>query len=113
MTREEFTEKAIQICNSAGLKFYAPTTDEMKLIDYVYMYYPSISNVGGKEQIAYLYVRFGMRLIRDMRNTAHVMEDYEIKERKLLAELSRLKENRKAFLSGFEMCANGGDDINA
>ena len=113
MTREEFTEKAMQICDSTGLKFNTPTTDEMKLIDYVYMYYPSISNVGGKEQIAYLYVHFGMRLIRDMRNTAHVMEDYEIKERKLQAELSRLKENRKAFLSGFEMCANGGDDINA
>lgn len=75
----------------------------MKLIDYVYMYHPSISNIDGKNQIAYLYVHFGMRLIRDMRNTAHVMEDYEIKERKLKAELSRLKESQEAFIQGSEV----------
>lgn len=102
MTREEFTVKARQICDSTGIKFNAPTTDEMKLIEYVYMYHPSISNVDGKDQIAYLYVHFGMRIIRDMRYTAHAMEDYEIKERKLKAELSRLEDNRQAFLNGEE-----------
>jgi len=106
MTREEFVNKARQICDSTGIKFSSPTTDEMKLIDYVYMYHPSISNIDGKDQIAYLYVHFGMRLIRDMRNTAHVMEDYEIKERKLKAELNKLKDDRECFLSGLEECTN-------
>lgn len=106
MTREEFVNKARQICDSTGIKFITPTTDEMKLIDYVYMYHPSISNIDGKNQIAYLYVHFGMRLIRDMRNTAHVMEDYDIKERKLKAELNKLKEDRERFLSGLEVCSN-------
>lgn len=106
MTREEFTEKAKQICDSTGIKFQTPTSDEMKLIDYVYMYHPSISDIDGKNQIAYLYVYFGMRLIRDMRNTAHAMENYEIEERKLKSELSRLKENREAFISGLEGCTN-------
>lgn len=106
MTREEFTNEARQICDSTGIKFITPTTEQMKLIDYVYMYHPSISNVGGKSQIAYLYVVFGMRLILDMRNTAHVMEDYEIKERKLKAELNKLKDDRECFLSGWEEISN-------
>lgn len=106
MTRKEFTDKAMQICNSTGIKFSAPTTDELKLIDYVYMYHPSISDLNGKEEIAYLYVHFGMRIIRDMRNTAHAMEDYEIRERKLKAELSQLKESREAFINGKEVCNN-------
>lgn len=106
MTREEFTDKAIQICDSLGIQFSAPTTEQMKLIDYVYMYHPSISDVDGKSQIAYLYVVFGMRLILDMRNTAHVMEDYENKERKLKAELNKLKDDRECFVSGLEGCTN-------
>lgn len=106
MTREEFISEARQICDSTGIKFNTPTTEQMKLIEYVYMYHPSISNVGGKSQIAYLYVVFGMRLILDMRNTAHVMEDYEIKERNLKAELSKLKDDRECFLSGWEVCSN-------
>lgn len=106
MTREEFTDKAMQVCGSTGIKFIAPSTDEMKLIDYVYMYHPSISNIDGKAQIAYLYVCFGMRLIRDMRNTANAMENYEIRERKLKAELSKLKDSREAFINGEEVCTN-------
>lgn len=106
MTREEFVNKARQICDSTGIKFSNPTTDEMKLIDYVYMYHPSISNIDGKDQIAYLYVHFGMRLIRDMRNTAHAMEEYEIRERKLKAELSRLKDSLESFINGEEACTN-------
>lgn len=97
MTREEFENKARQICDSTGIKFKIPSTDEMKLIEYVYMYHPSISNVDGKDQIAYLYVHFGMRLIRDMRNTAHAMENYEIRERELKAKLSRLNDSREAY----------------
>lgn len=106
MTREEFTDKARQICDSLGIQFSTPTTEQMKLIDYVYMYHPSISNADGKSQIAYLYVVFGMRLILDMRNTAHVMEDYENKERKLKTELNKLKDDRECFVSGLEGCTN-------
>ena len=106
MTREEFLYEAEQICGSTGIKFNAPTMEQMQLIEYVYMYHPSISNVDGKSQIAYLYVVFGMRLIMDMRNTAHVMEDYEVKERKLKAELSKLKDDRECFISGWVGCSN-------
>lgn len=70
------------------------------------MYHPSISNVGGKEQIAYLYVHLGCGLYGDMRNTAHAMEEYEIQERKLRARLNQLKENREAFIDGEEVCTN-------
>ena len=97
MTREEFTDKAMQICDSTGIKFRIPSNDEMKLIEYVYMYHPSISNVDGKEQIAYLYVQFGMQIIQDMRNTAHAMEEYEIQERKHRARINQLKEDLELF----------------
>lgn len=30
MTREEFTDKAMQICDSTGIKFRIPSNDEMK-----------------------------------------------------------------------------------
>lgn len=106
MTREEFTDNARQISVSLGIQFNIPTTEQMKLIDYVYMYHPSISNVDGIYQIAYLYVVFGMRLILDMRNTAHAMEDYENKERKLRTELYNLKDDRECFVSGLEECTN-------
>ena len=106
MTREEFTNNARQICDTTGIKFNTPTNEEMKLIDYVYMYHPSISDISGKNRLLIYMFIFGMRLIRDMRNTAHAMEDYEIKERKLKAELSQLKEHREAFIQGVEVSSN-------
>lgn len=105
MTREEFENKAREISVSDGIDFRVPNSEEMKLIDYVYMYHPCISNTKGKGQIAYLYMHFGMRLIRDMESTARVMEDYEIKQRKLREELKKLDEDMEDFM-------NGGD-INA
>lgn len=33
MTREEFTDNARQICDSLGIQFRTPTTEQMKLKD--------------------------------------------------------------------------------
>lgn len=104
MTREEFENKAREFCESTGKSFRSPNVEEMKLINYVYVYHPSISNVRGKEQIAYLYVIFGMRLIRDMENTARVMENYEIKQRKLREELKKLDDDMEDFMNGGKTC---------
>lgn len=110
MTREEFESKAREVCESTGHSFRSPNAEDMKLIDYVYMYHPSISNVQGKGQIAYLYVIFGMRLIRDMENTARVMENYEIKQRKLREELKKLDDDMEDFVNGGKI--NDEDVIN-
>lgn len=92
--------KAREVCESVGQTFCSPNVEEMKIIDYVYMYHPCISNIHGKRQIAYLYVCFGMRLIRDMESTAHVMENYEIKQRKLREELKALDAKMEDFMNG-------------
>lgn len=110
MTREEFENKAREVCASTGQSFRTPNVEEMKLIDYVYMYHPSISNVQGKGQIAYLYVIFGMRLIRDMESTARVMENYEIKQRKLREKLKKLDDDMEDFMNGGKI--NDEDAIN-
>ncbi len=53
-----------------------PTDSEYKEIELVYASHPSISNRGheGQEQIARLYSKFGMRIIRDMIPTAKEAE---------------------------------------
>lgn len=110
MTREEFENKAKEISVSDGINFLSPNIEEMRLIDYVYMYHPCISNTKGKGQIAYLYMHFGMRLIRDMESTARVMENYEIKQRKLREELKALDAEMEDFMNGGEI--NGEDVVN-
>lgn len=100
MMREEFENKAREVCESLGQTFRSPNIEEMKLIDYVYMYHPCISSNKGRGQIAYLYVCFGMRLIRDMESTARVMENYEIKQRKLREELKALDGEMEDFMNG-------------
>lgn len=68
MTREEFNAKRKQ---SFTARVQHEVTDtEYAEIEFVYNWHPSISNTEGKDQIAYLYNTFGMRIIRDMMPTA-------------------------------------------
>lgn len=43
MTREEFENNVKEVCESTGQAFRSPNVEEMKLIDYVYMYHPSLT----------------------------------------------------------------------
>lgn len=47
------------------------TEDEYRSIELVYTFHPSISDTKGKEEIAYLFNTFGMRIILDMVDTAN------------------------------------------
>lgn len=74
------------------------TIDEYNLIELVYTFHPSISEIDGKQQIALLYNTFGMRVIRDMEGTARkaqVLEEAIITKRneldRLMSELNELK----------------------
>ena len=53
------------------------TQQDYKDIEYVYEFYPTLSEVEGKNQIAYLYRIHGMRLIKDMLPTAKKAAEYE------------------------------------
>ncbi len=64
---------------------------DYSVIEYVYNFHPSISNTEGKTQIAELYKLGGMRLIRDMVQTATQAEALENKIRETNAYLADLK----------------------
>lgn len=51
--------------------------EEYSTIEYVYTWYPKISETEGKGQIAKLYTDFGMPLIEDMVERAGQMEKLE------------------------------------
>lgn len=65
------------------------SNEDYQDIEYVYMWHPAISNVGGKEQIALLYMNFGLAFIRTMLPAARKM--YELKDRLRIAEKEVIK----------------------
>lgn len=93
MNREEFESR---------ITASKPTEEEFKIIEFVYNYHPSISDVDGKKQIADLYSAFGMRLIRDMLPTAKKAEALENEIRIAIARLKDLSEKYEDLKSGEE-----------
>lgn len=95
MTKAEFKEHVNRLL-SPNDQVNAITDEEYKIVDTVYGFHPSISDVNGKEQIARLYVDFGFIVIADMYLRAKAAETLYIKRRNLVAEhnaeLSRLLE---------------------
>lgn len=81
MTKEEF-EKNI------GKKV---DPEDYTVIEYVYTFHPSISETDGKKQIADLYKTFGMRVIKDMVQTAEKAEKLEAEIRAARIKLDNLK----------------------
>lgn len=53
------------------------SNEDYSTIEYVYTYYPTISETEGKAQMAKLYTDFGMPLIEDMVERAGKMEKVE------------------------------------
>ena len=71
MTREEFKNKAKLFCDDTGVKFNEPNDNDWKIIEYVSIYHPRIQYLDyGEDQIAYLYAKFGMSVIKDMEGAA-------------------------------------------
>ena len=70
------------------------TDEQYKIIEYVYTYHPAISNIMGKDQIAYLYNTFGMTVIKDMYPRAH--RAYEL-DREIRASRIKLENLTNAF----------------
>ena len=67
MTKEEFetlTEQTI-------------SPEDYKIVEFVYMYHPNVSDVGGKQFIAEVYKVGGIELIKDMRNAAQINYEFE------------------------------------
>lgn len=69
------------------------TDEQYKIIEYVYTYYPAISNLMGKDQIAMLYDMFGMTVIKDMFPRAHRSDELEREIRAERIKLENLTNN--------------------
>lgn len=54
------------------------TQAQYDVVEIVYAFHPSISNTKGKEQVAYLFVNFGMRVFLDMLPTAKQAQELEL-----------------------------------
>lgn len=99
MTREEFTEKCKEMRPEVKL---AITPKEYSEIEYVYEFHPSISETEGKSQIAYLYLTFGMALIRDMKVRAEAMDKAEARMRAARIEMDKIKDEIQRLREGRE-----------
>lgn len=74
------------------------TDEEYELIETIYMWHPAIRNTSGKEEVAELYLSFGLVIFRDMYQRAMKVKDIEEEIRSLdraknslVEELKRLK----------------------
>lgn len=88
MTKQEFEERILGTVSAS----------QYDLIEEVYNFHPSISNTKGKDEIADIYKKFGMRLIYDMLPTAreakridNEMAEYRSKIEELQAHYDELK----------------------
>lgn len=89
MMKPEFIERVRKINGGLYPNF---TNEDWEIIEKVYNYHPSINEVTGKEQIAYLYFHFGMRVIKDMYDTADEAEKLEHRIVALRTELDNIME---------------------
>lgn len=81
---------------------HAVSDEEYRTIEYVYAWYPTISETNGKKQIAKLYTDFGMPLIEDMVERAGKMEKLEGDLRRAQAQLTAIQDRIK-MLRGEEL----------
>ena len=82
MTREEFetlTEQSI-------------SPEDYKIVEFVYMYHPNVSNITGKKYIAEIYKVGGIELIKDMRHNASINFDYEKKVERIQRQIRELNQ---------------------
>ena len=75
---------------------------EMNIIQTVYTFHPAIQEIGGKEQIAKLYLDCGMTVIQDMLPRAEKLMMLEQMLFKAQAEVDRIK-NEVAEVSRFNI----------
>lgn len=73
MTKEEFTDR-VKAINGQDVTV---SDEDYKIIEYVYNFYPTISETNGKFQIATIYVYGGMAVILDMVSRARRAQELE------------------------------------
>ncbi len=88
--------------------------DDYKLIELVYTWHPSISEIDGKAQILTLYRTYGMRIIRDMAETAVYMKNLSKERDRLLLRLDAINQRIDSVEKGNlteERCRKDAKDL--
>lgn len=88
MTREEFISQVRGITKDTS---FTISGDDYKTIEYVYTWHPAIADVGGKQQIAMLYIHGGMLVIRDMVSRAQRAEKADGKMREIRRDIAGME----------------------
>ena len=70
------------------------------IIETVYTWHPSISEVDGKEQITALYKTGGMALIKSMVEAAKIMRDLRAERQHIMGQLEKVNDRIKLVSSG-------------
>ena len=100
MTREEFEDNLKNEYMLSKEKIASISDEDYKKIEYVYTWHPSISNLDGKSQIAWIYVNFGMCVINDMFETASLNEDLEHDLESAMREVEKIKKRLEKLKKG-------------
>ncbi len=92
MNKAEFTDRVI------GLKYEDLSEEDFDAINMVYAWHPMIPIVNGKDEIADLYKKGGMGIIKNMLPTAHELQMHEGNLQKNTVAMERLeKEHKRAM----------------
>lgn len=74
--------------------------EEYKVIELVYTWHPAISNTTGKKQMAYLYINFGISVIKGMVPVAQKMYEIDKERRELQGKMDMLKFREEMLVEG-------------
>lgn len=87
---------------------------EYSEIEFVYTWHPSISETEGKKQIANLYQMFGMTVIKNMIETASIMQELDKEKRKAVQLLNSINKRIERVCKGdlvYEKCRREADQM--
>lgn len=87
MMKDEFCKQVEAVTGSTPLI----SDNDYELIEYVYNFYPTISETDGKKQIAMLFSIGGMALIHDMLSRSKRAHELENQIHKCMSELDSYK----------------------
>ena len=74
--------------------------EDYSIVDHVYTWHPSISNVEGKDEIADLYKKFGMPIIKNMTEVANYMESLDKELRQARRVIEEIKDRTCKVANG-------------
>ena len=89
MNKQEFCERVKTV------KYEDIDSTDWDVINTVYAYHPMISDVKGKDEIAALYKKGGLGILKDMFGTAKDIADNESKIQRNVVALENLKKAQK------------------